>query len=90
MLLKKTPALTSLPKNGHHGIKKHKIILNIEKKIKDTHFNLFEKQLWLHKFLSWAKVWILKIETEIDHLLSGLRKKAQQLDKEGKKKNKEH
>ncbi len=86
VLLKKTPALTSLPKNGHHGIKKHKIILSIENKIKTAHFNLFKNQMWLHKFLSWIKIWILKIEDKIDQLLSGIRKKAQHLDKETKKK----
>ena len=75
-----------LPENGHHGIKKHPRIVKIEKKIKDTWFRLFEKQMLLHKILSKSRIWILKTERKIDVLLHGIRKKAQELDKEVKKK----
>ena len=86
MLNRKIPVLVKLPQDGHHGLKKHKIILNTEKKIKDFHFNFFKKQIYLHKFLLIVKVLTLKIETKIDALLHGIRKKAQQLDKEINKK----
>src|SRR3989344_2714967 len=85
ILHKKIPVLVSLPQNGHHGLKKPKFISKIEKKVKDTHFHFFEKQMFLHKLLSKAKVWILKTETKIDNLLHGIRKNAQELD--SKKKN---
>jgi len=86
MLNRKIPVLIKLPQDGHHGLKKHKIILTTEKKIKDFHFNFFKKQIYLHKFLLIVKVLTLKIETKIDALLHGIRKKAQQLDKEINKK----
>jgi hypothetical protein len=86
ILASKMPALVQLPKNGHHGFKKHGFIVKIENRIKHHHFHVFKKQLWLHKLLSFVKVWTLKTETKIDHLLHGIRKKAQQLDKELKKK----
>ncbi|MEK7664316.1 MAG: hypothetical protein AAB340_02700 [Patescibacteria group bacterium] len=86
ILYRKIPALVKLPKNGHHGIKKPKIVGDLEKKIKDTHFHFFEKQMFLHRLLSKTKVWILKTETKIDHLLHSIRKKAQELDKKNGKK----
>lgn len=85
ILYKKIPVLVNLSKNGHHGIKKHELILDMEKKIKHFNFNFFQKQVYLHKFLSKLKVLILKIETKIDVLLHGIRKKAQELDKQVKK-----
>ena len=86
IVLKKIPVLITLPQNGHHGFKKHRIIVKIEKKIKDTHFHFFEKQMLLHKVLSKSRLWILKIERKIDELLHGIRKKAQELDKKVKNK----
>ncbi len=86
ILLKKIPALAALPQNGHHGIKKSEFILNIEKRIKDFHFKFFHKQVFLHKILSFIKVWILRIETKIDTRLHGIRKKAQEIEKQIKKK----
>jgi len=80
------PVLATLPKNGHHGFKKHAFIVRIEKRAKELHFDFFHKQVWLHKLLSFIKVLTLKVETKIDHLLRALRKKAQELDKELKKK----
>ncbi|MDO8486180.1 MAG: hypothetical protein Q7S77_00575, partial [Candidatus Staskawiczbacteria bacterium] len=82
ILFKKSPELVKLPQNGSSGIKKHKIISDIEDKIRHHHFHLFEKQMLLHKFLSWIKVMTLKTEVKIDVLLHGIRKKAQQIDKE--------
>ena len=84
ILYKKIPILSGLPKNGHHGFKKNEFILNIEKKIKYNYFHFFEKQMLLHKLLSKFRVWILKIERKVDVLLHGIRKKAQELDKEVK------
>ena len=83
MLYKKIPVLTQLPQNGHYGFKKPEAIATLEKKIKAMHFDLFAKQMLLHKLLSKTRLWVLKTERKIDELLHGIRKKAQQL--EGKK-----
>ena len=82
ILYRKVPALVKLPQNGSYGFKKHEFIINIENKIKHHHFHLFEKQMLLHKLLSFIKVFALKLETKIDTILHGIRKKAQQLDKD--------
>ena len=86
VVLKKAPVLVGLPKNGHHGFKKPEIITKIQKKIKAQYFHFFEKQMFLHKLLSWVKIAALKIETKVDALLHGIRKKAQELDREVRKK----
>jgi len=78
--------LAALPQNGHHGIKKIELVATIEKKIKDFHFKFFHKQVFLHKILSFIKVLTLKIERKIDASLHGIRKKAQEIDKQVKKK----
>ncbi|MBI3337499.1 MAG: hypothetical protein HY005_02660 [Candidatus Staskawiczbacteria bacterium] len=88
ILFRKIPILVNLPKNGHHGFKKHEFIVKIEKKINDAYFHLFSKQMLLHKILSKFRVLTLKIERKIDELLHGIRKKAQQIDKEVNGKNK--
>ena len=80
ILVRKIPALSALPHNGTTGIKKYRIILNTENKIKDI-LVFFEKQIFLHKLLSWVKVMTLKIETKVDTLLHNIRRKAQQVDK---------
>ena len=80
ILARKVPVLNSLPQNGTTGIKKHHYILEAENKIKDI-FVFFEKQIFLHKILSWVKVMTLKIEIRVDHLLHKIRKNAQQVDK---------
>ncbi|MFA6190136.1 MAG: hypothetical protein WC711_01325 [Candidatus Staskawiczbacteria bacterium] len=74
ILVRKLPALNSLPHSGTTGIKKHRVISNIETKIKET-VVYFEKQVFLHKILSWVKVMTLKIETRVDHLLHKIRQK---------------
>jgi fructose-specific phosphotransferase system component IIB len=83
ILARKMPALHSLPHNGTTGIKKHRVISNIETRIKDV-LVYFEKQIFLHKFLSWVKIMTLKIETKVDHLLHVIRKNAQQVEKKHK------
>jgi hypothetical protein len=80
ILARKIPVLNSLQQTGNAGIRDHHIILNIENKIKGILVS-FEKQIFLHKFLSWVKVMTLKIEAKVDHLLHKIRKKAQQVDK---------
>jgi len=77
ILTKKLPVLSSLPQNGTSGIRKHHFIINIETKIKGV-ANFFEKQIFLHKLLSWIKVITLKVETRVDATLHKIRKKAQQ------------
>jgi hypothetical protein len=77
--------LNALSKNATHGIKKHRIILDMEDKLKDI-FLVVEKQVYLHKFLSWIKSIILKLEAKIDYFLHNIRKKAQQVDKKRKEK----
>ncbi|MBI1866243.1 MAG: hypothetical protein HYS02_00550, partial [Candidatus Staskawiczbacteria bacterium] len=68
--------------------KKHEFIVKKKKKINDAYFHLFSKQMLLHKILSKFRVLTLKIERKIDELLHGIRKKAQQIDKEVNGKNK--
>ncbi|OGZ85542.1 MAG: hypothetical protein A2401_02160 [Candidatus Staskawiczbacteria bacterium RIFOXYC1_FULL_38_18] len=81
ILARKIPVLITLPQNGHHGIKKHHIILDIENKVKDFLLTL-EKQIFLHKLLSWIKCLTIKIEVKVDNWLHSIRKKAQKIDKE--------
>jgi hypothetical protein len=85
----KIPALNLLPYNGTTGIKKHKIIIGTETKVKEILIS-FKKQIFLHKLLSHVKILILKTETKVDHLLHGIRKKAQQVEKEINEKKKHH
>ena len=87
ILFRKIPELVALPKNGHHGFKKHELILKIETKVKDSYFHLFSKQMLLQRVLSKLRLLILKIEKSIDILLHGIRKKSQQIDKNTKKKH---
>ncbi len=84
ILARKIPVLVQLPQNGHHGLKKHETIAQIEKKIKSLYFDFFHKQVWLQKLLSKFRVWVLKVERKVDVLLHGMRKKAQELDKRKK------
>jgi hypothetical protein len=86
ILLKKIPALAQLPQKGSYGFKKSEFIITIEKKVKDFHFDFFHKQVYLHKTLSFIKIWTLKLERIIDVRLHGIRKKAQELDKNISKK----
>ena len=74
ILVRKIPALNSLPQNANTGIRNHHIVLKIENRIKNVSV-LFEKQIFLHKLLSWIKVMTLKIEIRVDHLLHRLRQK---------------
>jgi hypothetical protein len=74
ILARKIPVLSSLPQTGTTGIRKHHIILDIESKIKEILIS-FEKQILLHKFLSWVKIMTLKIETRVDHHLHKIRQK---------------
>jgi len=81
VLYKKMPVLAGLPQNGHHGLRKPEVIIKIEKKIRERHFHLFQKQMLLHRILSKTRVWILRIERKIDEMLHGIRQNAQELDK---------
>jgi len=85
ILARKIPSLTLLPHNGSAGIRGHHIIASTENKIKEI-VTFFEKQIFLHKFLSWVKVLTLRVETRIDVLLHKIRKKAQQIEKQKKEK----
>jgi hypothetical protein len=76
ILARKIPVLASLPQNGKTGIKKHRVIVEAENKVKGI-FEFFEKQILLHRLLSWVKIMTLKIETKVDHRLHNIRKKAQ-------------
>ncbi len=80
ILARKIPVLSELPQSGTTGIKKHRYILEVEQKIKDILIS-FEKQIILHKFLSWVKIMTLKVEVKTDHLLHKIRRKAQEVDK---------
>jgi hypothetical protein len=85
IMVRKIPVLNTLPKNGNAGIRDHHYILRIENKIKDF-LIAFEKQIYLHKLLSFIKIITLRLEVKIDKLLHGIRKKAQQIDQELKEK----
>jgi hypothetical protein len=74
ILARKIPVLVTMPQNGKTGIKKHRIILEAENKIKNF-FSAFEKPILMHRLLSWVKVMTLKIETKVDGLLHDIRKK---------------
>ena len=87
ILAKKIPTLNTLPHDGHHGIKKHTLIAKIESKIKDAHFQVFTKQVWLHKLLSNTRIGLLKLESKINDMLHGMRKKTEKLENETKKKD---
>ena len=76
ILAKKIPVLNNLPHNGTTGIRKHHYILEMEHRIKGVS-TFFEKQIYLHKFLSFVKVMTLKIETRVDKSLRNIRTKAQ-------------
>ena len=80
ILARKIPVLNNLPHHGTTGIKKHHYILEVEHKIKGVAV-FFEKQIYLHKFLSFVKVMTLKIETKVDKSLKNIRMKAQKIDK---------
>jgi len=88
ILFKKAPVLIQLPENGHHGIKKHRFIVEIERKIKNVYLHIFEKRTLSHKFLSKLKVLILKFERKIDDLLHGIRKNVQELERTSIRKKK--
>lgn len=77
ILARKLPVLNSLSQNGSANAEKHPIVLATENKIKAVSV-FFEKQIFLHKFLSWVKVLTLKVETYIDKHLHNIRKKAQE------------
>ena len=81
MLARKIPILVTLSKNGGGKGAKHRYILSIEGKIKKVSI-FFEKQIFLHRFLLWIKIMVVKIEVKIDSLLHKIRKKAQQRDKD--------
>jgi len=74
ILARKIPVLNNLPQNGTTGIKKHQYILDVEHRIKNI-FIAFEKQIYLHKILSWVKVMTLKLETKVDRSLRKIRQK---------------
>ena len=86
IVLKQIPALVKLPQDGSHGFKKHAFIATLERKVKDSYFHFFEKQMLLHTLLSKFRVWIMKMERYIGGLLMNIRKRAQELDREVKKK----
>ncbi len=75
ILIRKIPVLNSLPQNSSTGIREYKIILIIENKVKSI-LGFFERQIFLHKFLSLVKVMTLKIETRIDLALHKIRQKS--------------
>ncbi len=74
ILIKKIPAINSLPQNGSSGIKEHRLVVGFGEKIKAV-INAFEKQIFLHKILSFMKVLTLKVETRVDQLLHKLRQR---------------
>jgi hypothetical protein len=74
ILSKKVPVLHTLPHHGNTGIKKHRLVLNAQNRVKGIS-KYFEKQIFMHKFLSWVKVMTLKVERRVDELLHKIRQK---------------
>lgn len=85
ILARKIPALNNLPYSSDIGSEGRTVFGDFGNRVK-SFFAVFEKQILMHKFLSWVKVMTLKIETKVDHLLHKIRKKAQQIDKDNKDK----
>ena len=54
ILARKIPVLNELPQTGSAGIRDHHFVLNLEERLKAV-ITFFEKQIFLHKFLSWVK-----------------------------------
>ena len=88
ILYKKVPILVRLPQNGSTGIKKAKVIEKIETKVKENYFHFFEKQMLLHKALSKFRILTIRVERVVDQILSNIRKRAQEIDKDTKTKRK--
>jgi len=84
IISRKVSVLSAMPQNGDHGFKKPELLARVQNTIKAHHFHFFEKQMLLHRILSFVKIWTLRIETKIDTLLHGIRKKAQELDNKNK------
>ena len=86
MLVHKVPVLIVLPQNGSVKGYKSKFMLGVESRAKEF-FIFFEKQIFLHKFLLWIKIMVVKVETKIDQLLHKVRRRAQEVNKKvsGKK-----
>ncbi len=80
MLARKIPVLATLPQNGGSKGRKNKFILSIENRVQKISV-FFEKQIFLHKFLLWIKIIVVKIETKIDSLLHKVRRRAQEVSK---------
>lgn len=70
----KLPVLSTLPKAG---VRRSKIISGVEDKFKKS-ISFFSDGILLHKFLSWLKCRVIKIETLIDSALHGIRTKAKE------------
>src|SRR3989344_4968027 len=83
ILRRHMPSLSRMPQNGDSGLRRTPLIAGVEHQIKSL-LHEFNKKVWLHKLLSWVKVGVLKVEVFIDHLLHGIRKKAQKTDKKRK------
>ena|SRR5581483_4206535 len=77
LVVKKMPQVAQVSERGTMTFKKGGWVVNLEKKVKDAYVHFFEKQIPLHKFLSFLKVLILKTERRVDHWLHGIRKKSQ-------------
>ncbi len=86
ILARKISVLVVLPQDGSVKGYKGKFMLAVESKAKEF-FIFFEKQIFLHKFLLWIKIMVVKVETKIDQLLHKVRRRAQEVNKKvsGKK-----
>lgn len=76
ILNRRMPEVAQMPQNGGSGLRSHRWIAAAEEKAREL-AESFDKNVWMHRVLSWVKVLILKVEVQIDHLLHGVRKKAQ-------------
>lgn len=74
ILVRKIPVLIALPHHGTTGLRKHRLVIDYQEKVKNI-LEAFEKQVFLHKLLSWVKIMTLRIEVKVDHLLHDIRRK---------------
>jgi hypothetical protein len=77
IIIRKLPVLVVLPQIGSASVKDFKFVEIIRDLVKSK-MVIFEKKIFVQKFLSWVKVMTLKIETKVDKMLHGIRKKSQQ------------
>lgn len=87
MLYRKAPDVATLPPDISIGMAKPKFWQKFSEILSEHHFNIFEKQEPLHKFLVWLQPRIRKLQGRVDGLLHGVKQKAAKAETKTRKKN---